>query len=194
MYGFFYRLSLVMAWIGGLVLTGIVILICVSVLGRTLNGMLHGDVAQSVMPALADWLIAAGVGPVNGDFELTEALVAFAIFAFLPLCQITGGHASVDIFTQRMSPGINRALRVAIDTVFAAVMVLLAVQLYAGLLSKLSSGQTTFLLEFPVWWGYALSLIGAVIAAIVSVWIAATRVAEVATGRDILPADLGADH
>ena len=33
------------------------------------------------------------------DYELVEAGVAFAIFAFIPLCQIYGSHATVDIFT-----------------------------------------------------------------------------------------------
>ena len=194
MYRFFLRLSIAMAWIGGLVLVGIVLLICTSVLGRTLNGFLFSDAVQSTAPGLADTLIAWGIGPINGDFELTEALVAFAIFAFLPLCQITGGHAAVDVFTRMMPDGFNRAMRVVIDAVFAAVMVLIAVQLYAGMLSKMSSGQTTFLLQFPVWWGYALSLVGAVIAAATAVWIAFARLTEVATGRDILPEDLEAEH
>ncbi|MBS1300744.1 TRAP transporter small permease [Loktanella sp. SALINAS62] len=194
MYRFFLRLSQIMAWIGGFVLVGIVLLICVSVVGRTANGWLHGDAAQAFMPGLANGLLDTGIGPVNGDFELTEALVAFAIFAFLPLCQITGGHATVDIFTQKLPDRANRILRALTDAVFGAVMVLIAVQLYAGMISKLGSGQTTFLLQFPVWWGYALSLLGAGIAAAVSVWIALTRWVEMATGRTILPTDLGAEH
>lgn len=194
MYRFFLRLSTVMAWLGGLVLSGIILLICTSVLGRTINGFLYGDALQSTVPGIADALIAFGIGPINGDFELTEALVAFAIFAFLPLCQITGGHAAVDVFTRMLPDRFNRGMRVVIDVVFAAVMVLIAVQLYAGMLSKMSSGQITFLLQFPVWWGYALSLIGAAIAAAVAVWIAFARIAEIATGRDILPEDLEAEH
>ena len=187
MYRALLRLATAMAWLGGLVLSFIVLLICLSVLGRTLNGALHGDLAQSVMPGLADWLINAGVGPINGDFELTEALVAFAIFAFLPLCQITGSHASVDVFVRYLPERFNRAMQLAIEAVFAAVMVLIAWQLYLGTLNKVSSGQTTFLLEFPIWWGYALSLVGAVIAAVVAVWIALARAVQMATGHAILP-------
>ena len=71
---------------------------------------------------------------------------------------------------------------------------LLAVQLLAGMQSKLRSGQTTFLLQFPVWWGYALSLVGAVVAAVVAVYLAVMRTVELVTGRSVLPADLGADH
>jgi hypothetical protein len=60
--------------------------------------------------------------------------------------------------------------------------------------SKFRSGQTTFLVEFPVWWAYALSLIGAVVAAAVGVYVAVTRLCETVTGQQILPVDLGADH
>ena len=124
------------------------------------------------MPELATWLLGLGIGPINGDFELVEAGVAFAVFAFLPLCQISGGHASVDVFTARMSARANRVLARVSDTLFAAVLVLIAVQLARGLLSKYGSGQTSFLLEFPLWWAYAASLIGAVAAALVAVYLA----------------------
>ena len=190
MYQFFLRLSIAMAWIGGLALSGIIVMICASVLGRTINGWLFSDAVQSTVPGVAQALLDLGIGPINGDFELTEALVAFSIFAFLPLCQITGGHAAVDVFTRMMPDRFNRGMQVVIDVVFAAVMVLIAVQLYSGMLSKISSGQTTFLLQFPVWWGYALALVGAVIAAATAVWIAAARLTETLTGRRILPENL----
>ena len=156
MYRLIYGLSRFMAYIGGIMLVLLVILTCVSVVGRSLNGILHGDFFQTVAPAFAAWAIDSGVGPVNGDYELIEAGVAFAIFAFLPLCQTSNAHAAVEIFTRSMSPRFNRILQLIIDTVFALVLLLIAVQLYSGMLSKMNSGQTTFLLEFPVWW---LSLI-----------------------------------
>ncbi|MCF7699507.1 TRAP transporter small permease [Loktanella sp. M215] len=194
MYSAFLRLSQLMAWLGGAMLALLILLVCASVVGREINSILHGDLATTLAPGFATWLLDLGVGPVNGDFELVEAGIAFSIFAFLPLCQITGGHASVDVFTNYLPDGINRALRVVTDLVFAAVMVLLAWQLWLGLLSKKSSGQTTFLLEMPVWWAYALSLVGAVVAAGVACYIASVRVRETLTGTAILPDDLGAEH
>lgn len=194
MYQFFHKLSRAMAYLGGLMLVVLIVIICASVLGRSLNGLLHSDQMLAVAPALARWLIDAGIGPINGDFELVEAGVAFAIFSFLPLCQITGGHASVDIFTSYFSPRFNRVLQMLIDILFAFVLILIAVQLFGGLQSKLRSGQTSLLLEFPVWWGYALCMFGAVTAAIVSIYIAAMRVLGVTAGRDLLPQMEGADH
>ncbi len=183
-----------MAYLGGVMLTALIVLTCISIVGRSLNGVLHADAVVSLMPDLARWLIDAGIGPINGDFELIEAGVAFSIFAFLPWCQITGGHASVDIFTSKLSPRADRILQMLIDVLFATVLVLIAVQLYAGLLSKLNSGQTSLLLEFPVWWGYALCMFGAVTSAFVSVYIAVLRIASAATGQNYLPTMDGADH
>ena len=96
-----------MAICGGLVLTVLIVLICISVIGRSLNGLLHGWIG-ALVPGVSAWALDLGVGPINGDFELVEAGVAFAIFAFLPLCQISAGHASVDIFTAKLPTRINR--------------------------------------------------------------------------------------
>jgi TRAP-type C4-dicarboxylate transport system permease small subunit len=193
MYRFFLNLSRVFAYLGGLMLTALVLMTCLSVVGRKLNDMLHGMVANEVMPGLANWFLEAGVGVIKGDYELIEAGIAFSIFAFLPLCQITSGHAAVDIFTEKLPKRTNRVLRAVTEVVFAAVLVLIAVQLTSGMFSKLRSGQTTFLLQFPLWWAYALSLTGAVAAAVVGVYMALVRIGEALTGRTII-AEGGAGH
>ncbi len=187
MYRFFNGLSRFMAYLGGMMLVLLILLTCISVVGRSLNGFFHSGLVESIAPGFAKWALDLGVGPVNGDFELIEAGVAFSIFAFMPLCQITGGHASVELLSKTMSPFINRLLQFIIDTVFALVLLLIAVQLYSGMLSKMRSGQTTLLLESPVWWGYALSLVGAVVAAAVAIYIAFIRSAELAGRKTILP-------
>ena len=170
-------LAKAMAVLGGVVLTSLVVLTCISVAGRVMNGWLHGALAQSVMPDLAQRLLDMGVGPMLGDFELVEAGMAFAIFAFLPLCQITRAHASVDIFTSYMPSVVNRVIGVIVDVIFAAVLILIAHRLYAGTLDKMAYNETTFMLQFPVWWAYAASLVAAVLAALVAVYMAVARVA-----------------
>ncbi len=194
MYRFFDRIARLFAQLGGLVLSALILLTCLSIAGRLLNGLLHSDWFSTTLPSISESLLAVGIGPINGDFELVEAGMAFAIFAFLPLCQLRGAHAAVDIFTSRLPPRSDRLLSAVIDTLFAAVLLLIAWQLFEGTLSKRNSGQTTFILGFPLWWAYALSLTGAVVAAALSVFVAATRIAECVTGRQILPAELGAEH
>ena len=129
-------LARTLAIVGGIVLSLLILLTCASILGRLLNGFFHGDFMQSAAPGLADWAIGIGIGPVNGDFELVEAGVAFAIFCFLPLCQITAGHASVDILANTFSRRVNRFLRMVTEVIFAAVLVLIAWKLFDGMMSK----------------------------------------------------------
>jgi TRAP-type C4-dicarboxylate transport system permease small subunit len=182
------------ALMGGIVLSALILLVCASVSGRALNSMLNSDIIQGAAPGLADALLASGIGPINGDFEIIEAGMAFAIFAFLPLCQLRAAHASVDVFTAWLSDRINRGLRAIIECSFAAVLVLIAVQLGSGMLSKLSTGQTTLLLQFPVWWSYAASLAAAIAAALVGVYVALMRIAESLKGAALLPRDEEAAH
>lgn len=203
MHRFFLAVSRLMAILGGFVLSIIVAMVVLSILGRELNAFLHGDFAQASFKGLADWLLAVrlpGVwgdiklGPVNGDYEIVEAGVAFAIFSFLPLAQITGAHATVDVFTSFLPERANRALVAISEVLFALVLVIIAVQLWQGTQNKFSRGQTTFLLQFPLWWSYALSLFGAIFAAIVAVYVAALRLVEVVTGRNHPLAAEGAEH
>lgn len=194
MHRLFLTLSRVMAILGGFVLSILILIVCLSIIGRSANSFLHTDVAQSLFPGLAQWLIDAGVGAIRGDFELVEAGMAFSIFAFLPLTQATVGHATVDIFTSWMPERALRILRALIEVLFAVVLIVIAVQLFSGMQSKIRSGQTTLLLQFPVWWAYAGSVLGAGVAAVVAVYMALARVAEATTGRSIVTDELGAEH
>lgn len=174
-----------MAIIGGLVLTILIVITCLSVFGRAMNTVLHGWVGD-VMPAMSEWFLDMGVGPILGDFELVEAGVAFAIFASIPLCQITSGHASVDLVTNLFSRGFNRFLSMAIEVVFAIVLIVIFWRLYEGMMSKRGYGETTFLLQFPIWWAYAASMFPAAMAAIAGVYMACIRILEFFYRRDLI--------
>lgn len=187
-------LARTLAIIGGIVLSALILLTCISILGRLLNGLFHGDFMQSVAPGFAEWALGLGIGPVNGDFELVEAGVAFAIFCFLPLCQITAGHASVDILANSFSKTVNRFLRMVTEVVFAGVLILIAWKLGDGMLSKREYGETTFLLQFPIWWAYALSFVASLAAAIVGIYMACIRVIEFFTGRTLVWDGVEATH
>lgn len=187
-------MSRVMAVMGGIVLTLLILLTCASVLGRSLNGIFHGDFMQGIAPGFSQWMLDLGVGPINGDFELVEAGVAFAIFAFIPLCQVTSGHASVDVFTNFLPKRFMRGMRAVTEVVFAIVLVLIAARLFEGMLSKRSAGETSFLLEFPTWWAYAASFVAAVTAAIAGVYMAGVRVMETLTGCLYLADGAEVDH
>lgn len=196
MYRYIYGLSKYMAIAGGVVLSLIILMVVISVIGRELNSVLHGDFFDTRMTGFAQWLLDIRIpgiwgdikiGPVNGDYEVLEAAIAFAIFAFLPLTQITYGHATVDVFTSWMGPKAQRIITTVSDVIFGIVLVIIAIQLLQGTLNKASRGQTTFLLQFPIWWAYAAACISAFAAAIVGAYIGVVRLAETFTGRIILP-------
>lgn len=132
---------------------------------------------------------ALGFGPINGDFEIVEAGMAFSIFAFLPLCQLHGAHATVDIFMSAVPRRFAWIMRALVECVFAAVLILIAWQLFEGAASKYRTGQTTFLLEFPVWWSYAASVVAMGVAALTGVYVAWMRCLECVRGVPFLMND-----
>ncbi len=168
MHRFFLGISTGFAIAGGLVLVALIAVVGASIIGRE-----------------------TGLGAITGDYELVEAGTAFAVFAFLPYAHITGGHAVVDVFTRYLPARAGRVLDMVIALVFALVLVVIAVQLFHGTLAKYRSGQTTFLLQFPLWWAYGASLVAAWAGAVVGVYVAGVRIVEAATGRMVLPAPTG---
>ena len=187
-----YFLARFTAVIGGLVLMALVLMTTASIIGRTVNKMLHSPFFQEKLTGLSQGLIDMGIGEINGNYELLEAGVAFAIFSFLPICQYYGAHATVDVFTSFLPARVNRWIMAFWEVVLAAVIVLIIWRLYEGMQRYLGNGETTLFLQFPVWWAYAASFAPGVIASVVSVYCAVIRVIEAIRGTDILPSEQGA--
>lgn len=187
-----YFLARFTAVIGGLVLMALVLMTTASIIGRTVNKMLHSPFFQEKLTGLSQGLIDIGIGEINGNYELLEAGVAFAIFSFLPICQYYGAHATVDVFTSFLPARVNRWIMAFWEVVLAAVIVLIIWRLYEGMQRYLGNGETTLFLQFPVWWAYAASFASGVIASVVSVYCAVIRVIEAIRGTDILPSEQGA--
>lgn len=141
-----------MALAGGLVLTALVVLTCISVVGRS--------------------LVPLGLGPVPGDFEFVEMGVAFAVFAFLPWCQLTRAHASVELATRYFGRTANKVIDLIADILMLLAAALITWRLALGTLDKRSYQETTFILQTPVWWAYAACLLGAVVFTLVALYCA----------------------
>ncbi|MEO0913140.1 MAG: TRAP transporter small permease [Pseudomonadota bacterium] len=117
--------------------------------------------------------IPLGLGPVPGDFELVEAGAAVAVFCFLPWCQLHRGHVTVDILVDRFPPRLKAALTALGDVTLLLVSVVIAWRLWLGLGEKIAYQETTFILQMPVWYGFALGMPGAALfalAALYSLW------------------------
>jgi TRAP-type C4-dicarboxylate transport system permease small subunit len=183
-----------MAILAGVALSALIVMICLSILGRTATSVLHSGFAQTNLPALADWLLATGIGPIRGDFELVESSMAFVIFGFLVWCQVTSGHATVDIFTDKLRARSKRVLQALIEIALAATLVLVAIKLHEGMNLQHRRNSTTFVLQFPLWWSYAAALVPAYLAAAVSCYMALVRLAEAMMNRALIPGEGGAAH
>jgi hypothetical protein len=73
-------------------------------------------------------------------------------------------------------------------------LIVLTWRLAYGMADKLRYGETTFILQFPIWWGFAAAMIGAVVAVIISIYMTAMRAREVATGRTLFAQRHGGGH
>lgn len=177
------------AWIGGGVLLILIAITTLSIVGRSISKVLHGDFFDRYLTGLSQWLLDLGVGEINGSYELFEAGVAFAIFSFLPICQFYGAHATVDIFTSFLPCRANRWIAAFWEVVLAAVIMLIIWRLYGGLERYLRNGETTLFLQFPVWWAYAASFAAGIVACIVAVYCAVIRLGEAVRDVNILPSE-----
>jgi len=143
MIAFIYRLAQWTAIVGGILLVALTILVVVSVAGRALIGL--------------------GLGPVPGDFELVEMGVGIAVFFFLPWCYVRGSHATVDLLYMHMPGWFKRGINIFSDVLMMLVWLVLTWRLWDGMLEKKEYMETTFILLMPIWWAYALCLVGAVV-------------------------------
>ena len=119
--------------------------------------------------------------------EADPAGCAVAVFAFLPWCQLKRGHVSVDILTDLFPRGVQDFLALVGDIAIMLCSVVIAWRLWMGLGERVTwfsqpvrdvlgfgfkpfAVETTFILGMPVWYGYALGFIGAMLFALVSIY------------------------
>lgn len=130
---------------------------------------LAGAALFTVGAVLAD---AAGA-PVLGDSEVVELLVGGSVAAFLPLCQMRGGHIAITLFTDRAPAVLRRMLDLAAAVLTLAVAAVLTWRMIEGGLGAAAAGRVSMFLELPAWWGYAAACL------FVSLWTATAALVAV---------------
>lgn len=145
-----YGLARAMTWFGAVVLVLLSVMSVISIAGRALSGL--------------------GLGPVPGDFELVEAGTALAVFCFLPWAHLKRGHAVVDLFWRAYPAPMQRLLDIAADLLMFVIWVVLVWRMSVSMMDYRENGEVTFILQFPVWWGYAVSMVPAVIGCVAYLW------------------------
>lgn len=158
-----YGLAKITALIGGMVLSAVIVMMTLSIIGRS--------------------LLWAGLRPITGDYELASAGVAFAVFAFLPWAHLERGHAIVTLVTDRFSPVVNAWILVITDILMLATAAFIAWRLWFGMLDKFAYRETTLLLRMPLAWPYTAAMVGAAIFVVIAIYVLGRSITNAITGN-----------
>lgn len=142
-----------LAIIGGIALVAVVVMSVASIAGR----------------AAIDW----GLAPIEGDYEYVQFGCVIALAAFMPWCQVNRGHVRVDILFVKAPDRVRILTELIGDLALLTLSSIIVWRLYLGTLDKLKVHESTFILQLPVWWGYAAALVGMTVFALTclhSVW------------------------
>ena len=131
----------------GVLLTGITLMTCASLIGRNTSG----------------WNLV-------GDFELTSVAAGAAIALFMPFCQVRRGNIIVDFFTTRLSDKSNAGLDRFGALLLALVFALLAWRTSLGGLNSFNTHSETQILGFPEWTAYVVMVPPFVLTAVIALW------------------------
>ena len=134
------KLAALSALAGGAILTAITLMAVASIVMRSL-----------------------GFQPIQGDFELVQVALAGCIALMLPWCQLQGGNLTVDFFTVGLHKTRQRRLDALGAVLFALVMALVTWRTGAGAVAVKASNESTMILGFPLWIGYAAMIPGLIL-------------------------------
>ena len=115
-----------------------------TVLGGAAAGILLAMTALTFVDVVARYVFSR---PVRGAFELTELMLLLLIFAGLPLVSFGDEHALMDFVDRLLGPRGTRWLEGAVHVVCAAVMFLLAWQVWVKADRIRAYGDTTDVLR-----------------------------------------------
>jgi TRAP-type C4-dicarboxylate transport system permease small subunit len=133
------------AILAGILLTGITLMTCGSLIGRNTIGV-----------------------SIVGAFELTGVAAGAAIALFMPLCQVRRGNIIVDFFTANVRPSVNDKLDRFGTLLLAVIFFLLAWRTTLGGLNSYNSHSETQIMGFPEWVVYAAMVPAFVLAGLIS--------------------------
>lgn len=141
------NLAKLCAILAGLLLTGITLMTCFSLIGRNTTG-----------------------ATLVGDFELTGLATGAAIALFMPYCQIQRGNLIVDFFTTRLSHATNARLDRLGALLLALVFAVLAWRTTLGGLNSYETNSETQILGFPVWTVYVAMVPAFVLTSVIGLY------------------------
>lgn len=149
--------SKVLAIVGGLLFVGLVGMSIVSIVGRKLLS-----------------------APIPGDVELLQMIAAAASASFFAYCHLNHGDVKVDFFTASAPPWVNHALDAFGSLLVGLVGAVLTWRVYAGAIATQESGETSAILDIPIWWAQIAMVPGFALLALAGFYMATRHVQEAA--------------
>ncbi|MDR2239374.1 MAG: TRAP transporter small permease [Zoogloeaceae bacterium] len=113
---------------GGVIFIAVVLISVVSIVGRKVAGL-----------------------PVPGDVEMLQMGAAFASAAFFAYTHMMRGDVKVDLFTNRLGPNKIAFLDAVGSLLVGLFGALIAWRAWAGAMAVKEVGETSAILELPVW-------------------------------------------
>ena len=139
------KLAKLFAILAGVLLTGITLMTCGSLIGRNTVGV-----------------------SIVGAFELTGVAAGAAIALFMPLCQLRRGNIIVDFFTANLRRSTNDRLDRFGAVLLAAIFALLAWRTSLGGWNSYSTNSESQIMGFPEWITYASMVPAFVLAGLIA--------------------------
>lgn len=119
------------AILAGVLLTGITLMTCASLIGRNTVGI-----------------------TLVGDFELTGIATGAAIALFMPWCQVKRGNIIVDFFTAKVHARTNHRFDQFGALMLALVFALLAWRTTLGGMNAYATQSSSMMMGLPEWYVY----------------------------------------
>ena len=135
------------AILAGVLLMGITLMTCGSLIGRNTTG-----------------------DSIVGAFELTGVAAGAAIALFMPLCQVRRGNIIVDFFTAALPDRVNDKFDRVGALLLAVVFALLAWRTTLGGINSWQSNSETQIMGFPEWVVYAFMVPAFALTALIGLW------------------------
>jgi len=157
---FLLAVARLMAIIGGLVFVGLVVMSVISIVGRKTVGFV-----------------------VPGDVEVLQMLAACASASFFPYCHLIHGDVKVDFFTHNLSQKTLWLMDAVGSLLIGLVGALIAWRAWAGAMMVMDNGETSMILQWPVWIPQALMVPGFAMLAIAGGYMAVHQVRMALKGQ-----------
>lgn len=132
-----FQASYLSAILGGFIMSGLAIMVVVSVSGR--------------------WTISL---PIFGDFEMVAFGTAISVFLFLPLCHMMRGNVIVDLFLSWAPARFQRFCDMMGSLLLALIAATLTWRMSLGMMDLYNYQDSTYILAIPLWWAFPFLMFG----------------------------------